>query len=232
MTMRLPIRLLPRKTHQVGLIAFFGFFLGFSLFWMGGASGVLDLDNGTIHIPPPGGWPASAFALFGLPFAIVGVCGIGGALLRMLPDSPYYHIEINADGLVVQTLRKQTRYAWRGLPAFETLEHKRRTKNGTRTNWYTVAMERASPEPGMQRGASHQRELIRIDADGYGAKNGHQDAADLAAWLNHLRELARDTRLSPSEIVEVPAGFARNVITVSSATLGARAKRTPTVARQ
>ena len=35
--LQLPIRLLPRKTHQLGLIAFFGFFLGFSVFWMGGA---------------------------------------------------------------------------------------------------------------------------------------------------------------------------------------------------
>jgi hypothetical protein len=97
-TLRLPIRLLPRKTHQLGRIAFFGFFFGFSLFWMGGASGIVDLDNGTIHIPPPGGWAAGTFGLFGLPFAIIGICGIGGALLRMLPDSPYYHIEINADG--------------------------------------------------------------------------------------------------------------------------------------
>lgn len=231
-TLRLPIRLLPRKTHQLGLIAFFGFFFGFSLFWMGGASGILDLDNGTIHIPPAGGWASATFGLFGLPFAIVGICGISGALLRMLPDSPYYHIEINADGLLVRSLYKQTRHAWRDLPAFETLEHRRRTKNGTRINWYTVAMEGAPLEPGMQRGASHQREVLRIDADGYGAKNGEQDAADLAAWLNHLRELARDARLSPSEIVEVPEGFARNAIAVAPAAHGGRAERTPTVARQ
>jgi hypothetical protein len=182
--LQLPIRLLPRKGHQLGLIAFFGFFFGFSVFWMGGASGILDLDNGAIHIPPPGGWAASTFGLFGLPFAVIGICGIGGALLRMLPSSPYAHIEINADGLLVRSLFKQTRHAWHDLPAFETLEHKRRTKNGTRISWYTVAMEGAPLEPGMARGASHQREVLRIDADGYGANNGEQDAADLAAWLN------------------------------------------------
>jgi hypothetical protein len=229
---QLPIRLLPRKGHQLGLIGFFGVFLGFSIFWMGGASGILDLDNGDIHIPPPGGWAASTFGLFGLPFAIVGIGGIGGAVLRMLPNSPYSHIEINADGLLVRSLFTQTRHAWRDLPAFETLEHKRRAKNGVRISWYTVAMEGAALEPGMERGASHQREVLRIDADSYGARNGEQDAADLAGWLNHLRDLARDNQLSPSEIVQVPENFAGNAITVATAKLGGRAERTATVVRR
>src|SRR4029453_14209652 len=64
--LRLPIRLLPRKGQQLGLIPFFGFFFGFSVFWMGGASGIVDLDNGALHIPPPGGWAQGAFGLFGL----------------------------------------------------------------------------------------------------------------------------------------------------------------------
>lgn len=230
--LKLPIRLLPRKGHQLGLIGFFGVFFGFSLFWMAGASGILDLDNGVIHIPPPGGWAESAFVLFGLPFAIVGICGMTGALLRMLPNSPYYHLEINADGLLVRSLFKQTRHAWRDLPAFETLEHKRRTKSGTRISWYTVAMESAPLEPGIERGASHQREVIRIDADGYGANNGEQDATDLAAWLNHLRDLARDKQLSLNEIVEVPEGFAGNAITVAAPGLDGQAARTPTVVRR
>ncbi len=226
----LPIRLLPRKGQQLGLIAFFGFFFGFSLFWMAGASGILDLDDGTINIPPPGGWAEGTFGLFGLPFTIVGICGMAGALLRMLPNSPYYHLEISADGLLVRSLFKQMRHAWRDLPAFETLEHKRRTKNGTRISWYTVAMENAPLAPGMERGASHQREVIRIDADGYGAKNGEQDAADLAAWLNQLRDLARDKQLSANETVQVPEGFAGNAIT--AAPLGRQAGHTPTVLRR
>ena len=231
-TLRLPIRLLPRKGQQLGLMAFFGIFFGFSLFWMAAASGILDLDDGTINIPPPGGWAEGAFGLFGLPFTLVGLGGMAGAVLRMLPSSPYYHLEINADGLLVRALFKQTHHAWHDLPAFETLEHKRRTKNGTRISWYTVAMENAPLEPGMARGASHQREVIRIDADGYGAKSGEQDAADLAAWLNQLRDLARDNQLSVNETVQVPEGFAGNAITVAAAPLGRQAERTPTVVRR
>jgi hypothetical protein len=230
--LRLPIRLLPRKGQQIGLIAFFGFFLAFSLFWMAGASGILDLDDGTVHFPPPGGWAAATFGLFGLPFAVVGLCGIAAALLRMLPNSPYYNLEIAADGLLVRSLFKRTRYPWRDLPAFETLEHKRRTKNGTRISWYAVAMAGASLEPGMERGASHQREVLRIDADGYGANNGEQDAADLAAWLNHVRDLALDKRLAPNEAVEVPEGFRGNAIALVASVSGSTQARTRTVVRR
>ena len=231
-SLQLPIRLVPRKGHQIGLILFFGVFLGFSIFWMGGASGILDLDDGAIHIPPPGGWASAAFGLFGIPFAVVGACGIAGALLRMLPNSPYYHLEINADGLLIRSLFKQRRHAWRDLPAFETLERRRRTKSGTSVSWYAVAMEGAPLEPGMERGSSHQREVVRIDADLYGAKNGEQDAKDLAAWFNQLRDLARDKQLSPGEIVQVPDGFAGNAITVATAAPGGQAQRTPTVVRR
>jgi hypothetical protein len=226
---RLPIRLLPRRGAQIPQLLGFGFFLGFAIFWMGGAAGILDLNEGTIHFPPPDGWAASSFALFGLPFAVGGLCGIIGAVLKMLPGSPYYHLEINADGLLTRSLFKQKRYAWRELPAFETLEHRRRTKNGTRTNWYIIAVEDARLEPGMEPGSTQQREVLRIDADEYGAKNGEQDSADLAAFLNHLREMARNGRLSANKSIEVPVGFAANA-TAAQPQLGA-AKRTPTIVR-
>jgi hypothetical protein len=84
----------------------------------------------------------------------------------------------------------------------------------------------------MERGASHQREVIRIDADGYGAKNGEQDAADLAAWLNQLRDLARDKRLSVNETVQVPEGFAGNAIPAIASGSGSTRARTQTVVRR
>lgn len=231
-SLRLPIRLLPRRGIQAGLIAFFAVFFGFSVFWMGGASGIVDLDNGAIRVPPPGGWAQGAFGLFGLPFAVIGFCGIAGAVLKMLPDSPYYHIEVNADGLLIRSPFKQTRHAWRDLPAFETLERRRRTKNGTRISWYTVAVEGAPLEPGMKAGSNHQREVLRLDADSYGAKKGEQDAAELAAWLNRLRDLARDNRLSPNEMVEVPEGFRGNAVPVIARGSGATRTRTQTVVRR
>jgi hypothetical protein len=229
----LPIRLLPRKGQQIGMLAFFGFFFGFSIFWMAGAAGIIDLNEGTINSSTSGDLVGNLFPLFGLPFAAVGICGLARAVLKMLPGSPYYHLEINAEGLLIRSPFKQNRYAWRELPVFETLERRRRTKNGTRINWYTVAMEGAPLEPGMEPGATHQREVLRIDADEYGAKNGQQDAADLAAWLNRLRELALDKRLAPNEEVEVPEGFRGNAISaMASASRLPRAQRTQTVVRR
>jgi hypothetical protein len=226
---RLPIRLLPRRRAQIPAILVFGFFLGFALFWMGGASGILDLDDGTVRFPPPGGWAASSFALFGLPFAAFGFAGIIGAVLKLLPGSPYYHLEINSDGVLIRSLFRRRHHAWSALPPFETLEQRRRTKNGTRVTWYAVAMESAPAEPGTRSHTIHQREVLRIDADEYGAKNGQQDAADLAAWLNRLRDMALEERLSANERVEVPAGFIANA-TVAPHAPGA-AKRSPTVVR-
>ena len=226
---RLPIRLLPRRRAQIPQILGFGFFLGFSIFWMAGAGGILDLDAGTIRFPPPDRWAANSFALFGLPFAAIGISGIVVAVLKLLPGSPYYHLEVNADGLLIRSLFRQQRHLWRALPTFETLERRRRTKNGTSITWYTVAMESAPAEPGMAAGATSPREVLRIDADEYGAKNGQQDAADLAAWLNRLRELALDKRLSPNEPVEVPAGFVANAITAPGRY--APTKPMPTVVR-
>ena len=226
---RLPIRLLPRKRAQIPQLLGFGFFLGFSIFWMAGAGGIFDPNEGTFTIPPPGGWAASSFALFGLPFATIGVGGIVVALVKLLPGSPYYHLELNAEGLLIRSLFKQERHLWRALPVFETLERRRRTKNGTSITWYTVAMESAPAESGVEAGATYQSEVLRIDADEYGAKNGEQDAADLAAWLNRLRELALDKRLSQNEPVEVPAGFVANAITAPGRY--APARRNPTVVR-
>jgi hypothetical protein len=227
---RLPIRLLPRKRAQIPALLGFGLFLGFAIFWMAGAAGIIDPNKGTINLPAAGDVTGNLFPLFGLPVAIVGICGLAVAVLKMLPGSPYYHLEINADGLLLRSLFKRKHHTWRALPAFETLERRRRTKNGTRINWYAVAMESASFEPGMAAGATHQREVLRIDADEYGAKNGQQDAADLAAWLNRLRELALDKRLSSDELIEIPPGFIANAAAIAPP-LGGR-ERTPTVVRR
>lgn len=208
---RLPVRLLPRRGAQIPMILFFGFFLGFAIFWTVSAA---TTTGATRFSDPrdPEFWFSYLFPLFGVPFILVGAAGIASAVLKLLPGSPYYHLEINADGLLIRSPLRPKRYAWRGLPPFETLERRRRTKNGTRITWYTVAMEHAPREPGMEAGATRQREVLRIHADEYGAKNGQQDAADLAAWLNHLRALALDKRLSTHEPVDVPAGFMANAV--------------------
>jgi hypothetical protein len=151
----------------------------------------------------------------------------------MLPGSPYYHLKIDSEGILIRSLFKRQRFAWRALPEFDTLERRRRSKNGVRIEWYTVAMESLPPEPGMKPGDVRQREVLRIFADEYGAKNGQQDATDLAAWLNRLRELALDRRLSPAQEVDLPEGFRANALGAGASASGPRqAQHTPTVVRR
>lgn len=229
---RLPIRLLPRRRGQIVPIIFFGIFLGFAVFWTAMAASMI----GKADFDDPGKpefWLGKLFPLFGVPFMLIGAGGIGRAIVKMLPGSPYYHLEINAEGLLIRSPFKRRRFAWRDLPPFDTLERRRRSKNGVRIDWYTVALEPLPPKPGMKPGDSYQREVLRIFADEYGANNGQQDAADLAAWLNQLRGLAVDKRLAPAEEVELPEGFRASVSGAGLSSPGMRsAQHTPTVVRR
>jgi len=214
---RLPIRLVPRKGSQVFMLVFFGFFFGFSIFWMAGAAGILDLNEGTINFPTSGDWIGNLFPLFGLPFAAVGICGLAVTLLKMRPNSPNFHLEVSSQGLLIKSLFKRQQHDWSTLPVFETIKVERRTKNGKSISYYTVATERAAPPADAPRGSTHQREVVRILADEYGAKNGKGDADDLTTWFNQLRVMAADRRLDANEVVEVPEGFRATAISVAAA---------------
>jgi hypothetical protein len=164
---------------------------------------------------------------------LVGAGGIGRSILKMQPGSPYYHLQVDADGLMIRSLFKQRRHAWRDLPAFETLKVRHSTKSGVTIFWYTVAMESLPPKPNMPPGSTYQREVLRILADEYGASDGEKDAGDLAGWLNGLRQLAIDQRLMPNAQVGVPAGFIANAINVGASTSGlSPARPSQTVVRR
>ena len=237
----LPIRLVPRKGQQVAMLLFFAFFFGFSIFWMAGASGILDLNAGAIDWPEPGQWGDAAFALVGLPFTAIGLCGMAGALLKMRPNSPHYHIEIDSGGVAVKELFSRRQYDWAKLPGFETIKVERRTKNGKTNTYYTVATETLSSSGATTR----QREVLRIRADDYGARTGQEDADAMTAWFNGLREIARDHRLDIHQAIEIPEPFRATAIALGAigggvptprrSTLrqdGATPARRPTVDRQ
>ena len=238
----LPIRLVPRKGQQIGMLLFFAVFFGFSLFWMAGAAGILDLNAGEIRWPEPGAWGDAAFALVGLPFTAIGLCGMAGALLKMRPNSPHYHIEINSGGVMVKELFSRRQHDWATLPGFETIKVERRTKNGKSTSYYTVATETLSSTATSTR----QREILRIRADDYGARNGMGDADAMTAWFNQLREMARDNKLDAHQAIEIPEPFRATAIAlgevgggISTQPRGAarqvgggNAARRPTVDRQ
>lgn len=205
-TLMLPIRLVPRRNQQFGLLLFFAVFFIFALVWMAGASGVLDLDSGEVRLPPPGNWPELAFALFGLPFALIGIGGMATAGLKMRRHSPHFHIAIDDQGITVKKPFELRHFAWNRLPPFETIRVERRTKSGYRISHCTVAVQ-ALPDSG-------RREMLRIRAYDYGAKNTEEDAQALTTWLNALRDLANDRRLRTGSEVQVPAPFGDTAIAI------------------
>jgi hypothetical protein len=208
----LPVRLKPRIGGQIGLLLFFLVFFGFACFWMAGAAGILDLDNGEIHDPRD--MPFDAFPLVGLPFALIGLGGMAAALLRMLPSGRFYHLQITHDGLTIRKIFKTVRHAWSALPAFETIRVERKTKNGRRITYFTVANEGAAPPAGAPRGSRAQREVLRILADEFGARSEQEDADLMTGWFNGLRELARDGRLKPDARIDVPEPFRASAMSV------------------
>lgn len=226
---KLPIRLVPRRGQQIGMLIFFLVFGGFAVFWMAGAADILDMDNMTFNWPRQGDWGSYLFPLFGLPFLAMGLGGVAVALMKMRPNSPHFHLQIHGEGLVIKSLFKLRRYDWSKLPPFETIKVERNTKNGKRISYYTVASENTPSLPDAPRSASYSREVLRIMADEYGAKNGKDDADALTAWFNQLRDMARDGRLGPNEVVNVPEPFQATAISVSETPRGPLAGRSAPV---
>src|SRR5262245_56224186 len=92
----LPIRLAPRKRPQIVYMIFFGFFFVFALFWMAMASQKgMRLEFNGVEVTDPGA--RAMFPLWGIPFALVGACGIAVSILKMMPNSPCYYLDLSAE---------------------------------------------------------------------------------------------------------------------------------------
>ena len=198
---------MPRRREQISSAALFGLTLaiGISLTeydkWIKFAFDGAELNFGD-----------TVATFFVVALAMTGGRGLAAAILKMLPNSPCYHIRLSADGLIMRQLFMQQRFSWGELPRFETLQEESSTKKGTRIDHYTVVMQPMTPPPGKASGdGAYMREVLRISADEYGAKNQEQDAAELAAWLNTLSKLAGGRRLDANSSIEVPETFRSSI---------------------
>jgi len=71
-------------------------------------------------------------------FVVPCLLWVANGAAKLLPRSPFHHLEVNAMGLVVRTGRKRRVLAWDTVPAFETLAIETKGDNGTRiesTTW-------------------------------------------------------------------------------------------------
>jgi hypothetical protein len=84
----------------------------------------------------------------------------------------------------------------------------------------------------MDEASGKPRELLSLPIDQYGTRNDKKSAVELAAWLNRLRERALHNRLKVGTEIEIPGGFARYVVALSTAARpGATVRRTVKRAR-
>ena len=214
----LPVRLAPRKRALIFRLCFFAVFFIFSVFWtfMVSVKGT-HVEFNDVEVTDPK-WRA-LFPLWGIPFVLIGLGGFISTVLKILPGSPYYHLDLSVDGLIVRGLTKQQSFAWHDLPPL-TLKVDSDSEGGP--FHYVVAMGGRTP-------SGKQREILCIPADQYGTKNSEQGAGELAAWINRIRDLALQSRLDTGTQIEVPDGFARTVINMSAmASTGAKIERTVT----
>ncbi len=196
-TLKLPIRLAPRRGQQAGLLVLSVGMGAFALYWIPQelgesrrfvADGAQGLDY-LLNLLPP---------LVAGVFLVMCVVGILRSFLKLLPGSPFYHLALYPEGLVVQAPFRRHRFGWDEFAAFETIEVKRSGKYGPRYQYFTIA--RAA-------GAQAPRELLRVHADEYGGKKSREDADTLTAWLNALRERGISGGLKNGDTIEIPEGF-------------------------
>jgi hypothetical protein len=205
----LPIRLLPRKGSQLFRIAFFIFFTGFAIFWITmAASFTWFSDSGSAGRM----WLFNLFPLFGFIFLGVGAWQLVSAIAKLLPGSPYHHLEVSSEGLLIRTMRRKQQFGWNQLSPFDVSVQERRDKDGDKYHdYYVVAVPAADAAKLADERERYNRAILRIDADEFGADNASADAADLSSWLNTLRESAVNRRLAAHEEVSVPPGFRASV---------------------
>ena len=219
-SMRLPIRLLPRRGGQVFRIGFFAFFFCFSIFWMVmAASGTMKIEGGN---EPFAGF-RSLFPLFGTLFLLVGLFGLAASLVKLLPGSPYYYVEIAPSGIAVRKAWKTRRFAWPELSPFGVSVKVSHSKNGTTTTYWVVALRAADAERLANETERYNRSILQINAGEYGAGAAAMAASVLSDWLSQIRAEAVDHPGRLPDIVAVPPDFRGRAIEVAPDASGAAA---------
>jgi hypothetical protein len=200
---KLPIRFVPRHDAQIFRLVMFAIVGGFGILWLVKVGGMVDARrSGTplawlYALPMLPGW---------LPLAI-GVLGIARTLVKWLPGSPLYHLEVDATGVTIRALWRR-HFAWTALSPFAVSVKKRGTrKDGYTREYSVVALPAADHAILYDEYERRQRAILRIDGDEYGAADMERDCTDLAQWLNQLRELAMNRKLFPDDTIYAPAGF-------------------------
>jgi len=229
---KLPLRLVPGKGGAIILGFFFLFFFGFAVFWTAmAATGVLT--GGMENEPFPGF--RFAFPAFGLPFLLVGFFGLAFAVMKLLPGSPYFHVDISSQGLAVRRAWKIRQFAWSEISPFAVSVKTRSTKGGRVTTYWVVALRARDENHLAVESERYSRSVLQIDAGQYGSGKAENAAPVLVDWLNGIRAEAIERPGRANSPVAVPPDFraaAREIGPMAAHMRATPARRSSVIARR
>jgi hypothetical protein len=202
--MKLPLRMMPRKFGAVLLCFFFLFFFGFSVFWT--IMATMGVMSGGMENEPFPGF-RFAFPAFGIPFMAIGFVGLAVALMKLLPGSPYWHVEIAPQGIKVRRGLKLQQFAWSEISPFGISERTRSTKGGKVTTHWVVALRAGDANLLTVEKERYNRSVLQIDAGQYTQDKAEDAAVALVDWLNGIRIEAIDRPGRTGTTTAVPPDF-------------------------
>lgn len=220
-TQKLPLRLIPDKGSQLKEFIFPLVLIGFAVFLFRQVDPLNVID---VH-----GKPVYLTFLFFAVFLLFPLSMIASSVLKLLPGSPYYYLQIASEGLTLRQGRKTKRYLWTELSPFAVdvqVTSTRNSKTGsgqTETDYYVVA-GRAGDDAAPQ---DDRYPVFRIPTDEYGVGGGKEDANAFANWLNEIRASAlANSGLAPADVA-VPLEYCEIVRSAPAA-----AQTTPMFAKK
>lgn len=202
----LPLRLIPVKGSQLKEFVYPLVLIGFAVF--------LFRQVDPLNVVDANGKPVYLTLLFFALFSLIPLSMIVRSVLKLLPGSPYYYLQIASDSLILRQGLKTKRYKWAALSPFSVAIRTATTRNNgtgsgqTSTDYYVVA------GPAGDEAALQSRDpIFEILAEEYGVGGEKEDADALANWLTEIRASAlANSGLAPTG-VDVTAEFREAVRT-------------------
>jgi hypothetical protein len=205
----LPLRIIPTKDSQALPIVYSLLFLGFVGLFARSHNPLILVERND-----PAGY---LFLLLFAVFSLIPIAGLAVSVIKLLPGSPYYYLEIAPRGIAIRQGFKTKRFAWSELSPFSVhteVVTRRRKYGGTSTTtyYYVVAVPAADAALLQDSSKRDSHAIFRILADEYGAGDAEEDASTLAVWLTEIRSNALANSNRATAKVSVPLEFRGTVI--------------------
>jgi hypothetical protein len=186
-TVRLPIRLVPRKSGQMLKFIFSLFGLVFALFWISQAWDMTSFVRAKDASFTGWGWFFPAVGLF---IAASSFLAVIGTAAKLLPGSPFFHLALSVNGLALCSGLKMRRIDWADLSPFGVSVRTLHDDDTKKQHYWVVALRAKEADRLSNERDRYKRAVVRIDAGEYGEGNGGAASVVLADWLNEIRDAA------------------------------------------